>query len=135
MEFDECEDLKQEIGDNVENSLNADNKQQDVIDDGDEPLDLGEPHMMTDEEYEKFKNEFTDTSENSSNEDNKQQDVIDDGDEPLDLGNSTETTDEGNDKYVDYEDTDDYKRKATDPNCTGTELHNGFIEHLKKWNK
>ena len=91
--------------------------------DGDEPLDLGNPKEMSKEEFDDLKNDI-------------------DGDEPLDLGTTdNEYSENVNDKgetdtpYIEYDTTEDYRKKATDPDSTSDDLHNGFIEHLKKWNK
>ena len=80
--------------------------------DEDEPLDLGEPHEMSEEDFEEFKDSLNDNQEDNSddviettNDFNAEEDepldlgepneLLDDGDEPLDLGEPNEPLDDG----------------------------------------
>ena len=127
----------------------------------DEPLDLGEPHKMSEEEFEDFKKSLNDESDDEYNEpivedindeedDEYNEPIVDDiNDEEDDEYNEpiVEDINDEEDKeydepiadekeeYANFEETDKYKEIATDPNSSGEDLHNAFIDHLKKYNK
>ena len=135
MTDEEFEDFKKEIGDEPENSLDIGKEGKDILEEDDELLDLGKPHEMTEEEFKDFKDDLErdkllDLDKTNEITDEKSKDVVEDGNE------KTSNTDTNSDeKYIPYDQTDDYKGKATDSNSTGDDLHKGFTDHLKKWNK
>lgn len=103
-EFMEVNDVPESTDDVVETNND--------FSDEDEPLDLGESHEMSEEDFEKFKDSLNDNQEDNSddviettNDFNAEEDEpldlgepnepLDDGDEPLDLGEPNEPLDDG----------------------------------------
>ena len=128
--------------------------------DEDEPLDLGEPHEMSEEDFEEFKDSLNDNQEDNSddviettNDFNAEEDEpldlgepnepLDDGDEPLDLGEPNEPLksedveeveeqedNKNSEQYIPYEYTKESEEKALDPNA---DEHKGFTDYLQNW--
>lgn len=148
-----------EVNDVPESTYDVVETNNDFIDE-DEPLDLGESHEMSEENFEEFKDSLNDNQEDNSddviettNDFNAEEDEpldlgepnepLDDGDEPLDLGEPNEPLksedveeveeqeDNKNSKqYIPYEYTKESEEKALDPNA---DEHKGFTDYLQNW--